>query len=351
MDQSIDLGFMPFLSDAQTFALTAENPSGEKGKGGQTASEQLGPTRKGSPCITIPAQSTAILADIKGAGCIKHIWFGLPLPKVDYEPGHNILRDMVIRMYWDDEETPSVEAPIGDFFALGQGTPAPLVSQMVTIAEGRALNCFWSMPFATSARIEIENQHTEEQPMVFYQIDGERYDCLDPKAARFHAQWRRENPTTLKKDYTLLEAKGRGHYVGTVLSLCPLRTQWWGEGEVKVYLDGDKEFPTLCGTGIEDYFLSSYGIGEWCSPYHGCPLYRGGRVSMYRWHVVDPIRFMKEIRITVQNIGYHETLAERSDDMDSTAFWYQVEPHAAFPKFPDILSRRPQEPTILDYKP
>jgi hypothetical protein len=335
---------LPLITDGESFAITGENPTGEKGRGGQAASK-LGPTRKGRPAVPVPAGQRVTLADIRGAGCIRHIWITVPPPSKDYAPGPNTWRDIVIRMWWDGAKTPCVEAPLGDFFGIGQGASVPLVSQMTTVTEGRGLNCYWPMPFAKSARIEVENQGPNDVREFFFQIDGERLRKLDKRMGRFHAQWRRENPTTLRKDYTILEAKGRGQYVGTMLSLVPLSGDWWGEGEVKFYIDGDREFPTIAGTGTEDYFGSAWGLGENSAPYHGTPLERGGRASMYRWHVPDPVRFKRDLRVAIQNIGYgKDGLFERSDDMCSTAYWYQQEPHAPFPPLPAVEQRRPREP-------
>jgi hypothetical protein len=340
--QTDPFGDISRVKDGKTFALTAENPNGEKGAGGK-ATSNLGPARKGRPSIPVPSGQTAVLADIKGPGYIRHIWITVPPPPIEFRAGANTWRDLVIRMYWDGSKTPCVEAPLGDFFGLGQGASVPLVSQMSTVSEGRGFNCYWPMPFAKSARIEIRNDGPD-LPYLFYQVDGEWAKRLPGDAGRFHAQWRRENPTTEKKDYTLLEATGRGQYVGTMLSLVPLSGNWWGEGEMKFFLDGDRQFPTICGTGMEDYFGSAWGIGEFNTPYHGAPLERGGRVSMYRWHVADPIRFQKDIRVTVQNIGYKDGLYERSDDLCSTAYWYQTEPHAPFPSLPGVEGRRPRQP-------
>ncbi len=343
----INLGRLPYLTDAETYAITAENPSGEKGKGG-TSSSNLGAARKGKPSIKLPPGQTVVLADIQGAGSIKHIWITAPPPGRPYKAGPNLWRDVVIRMYWDGSKTPCVEAPLGDFFGLGQGASVPLVSVMVSVSEGRGLNCYWPMPFGKSARIEVENQGPSDfGELFFYQIDFERYKKLDKNAARFHAQWRRENPTTLTKDYTILEALGRGHYVGTMLSLVPLSGDWWGEGEMKFFIDGDQDRPTIAGTGTEDYFGSAWGIGEFNTPYHGAPLEEKGRVSLYRWHVQDPVRFRKDLRVSIQNIGYRTGgLFERSDDMCSTAYWYQTEPHKPFPGLPNVESRRPREPVM-----
>src|SRR5205823_3757040 len=184
----IGLGRLPYITDGQSFAITAENPTGEKGKGGQ-ASSNLGPARKGRPAISLPAGKSTVLADIAGAGCIKHIWITLPPPGKDYRPGPNPLRDVVIRMYWDGSKTPCVEAPFGDFFGVGQGASIPLVSMMSTVSEGRGFNCYWPMPFGRAARIEVENQGPSEIGGFFYQIDFERVKKPDKRVGRFHAQW------------------------------------------------------------------------------------------------------------------------------------------------------------------
>ncbi len=345
-DSFLSLGRLPYVTQGESFAITAENPTGEKGKGGSSASN-LGPTRKGSPATSVAPGKTVVLADIKGAGCIKHIWITVPPPPREWRTGSNLWRDLVIRMYWDGAKNPCVEAPLGDFFGLGQGARVPINSAMISVAEGRGLNCYWPMPFAKSARIEIEHQGTEDfGQRLFYQIDFERLKKLDRRAARFHAQWRRENPTVLKKDYTILEAEGRGHYVGTTLSLVPLTGNWWGEGEVKFYIDTDRDLPTIAGTGAEDYFGSAWGLSEFSALYHGAPLEEKGRASMYRWHVQDPVRFKKDLRVTIQVIGWRDGLFERSDDICSTAYWYQEEPHKPFPALPAVVERRPREPVI-----
>jgi hypothetical protein len=294
----------------------------------------------------VPAGKTVTLAEIKGPGVIRHIWITVPPPPREFRAGPNTWRDTVIRMYWDGSAAPCIEAPLGDFFGMGQGASVPLTSQMMTIPEGRGFNCYWPMPFAKSARIEVENQGPQDIAQFFFQIDYELVKRLEKNAARFHAQWRRENPTTLKKDYAVVEVEGRGHYVGTMLSLVPLSGNWWGEGEMKFYIDDDQEYPTIAGTGLEDYFGSAWGIGEYNSPYLGAPLVANGRASMYRWHVPDPIRFKRSLRVTMQNIGYRSGLYERSDDMCSTAYWYQIEPHKRFPPLPDVNDRRPREPVF-----
>lgn len=287
-----------------------------------------------------------MLADIQGAGIIRHIWLTTPYPGPGYKPGPNVLRDLVLRMYWDGEKSPSVEVPLGDFFACGHGANVPVESRVVTVAEGHGFNCWWPMPFTKSARIEVEHQGPDTSKILFYQIDYERTPRPDTKALRFHAQWRHENPTVRGRDYTILEASGRGHFVGTVLSIVPLEGHWWGEGEVKFYLDGDREWPTVSGTGTEDYFGSGWGVGEFSSAYFGAPLNRDGRVSLYRWHIEDPIRFTQDIRVTVQQIGLKSGTGffERSDDVSSVAFWYQSEPHRPFAPLPPVEARRPRDP-------
>lgn len=351
------------LRDEQTRSITAENPDGEVGAGGQTAHEDLGVGRKGSPCLfDVDSGATETLATIDGPGTIRHIWITVPDETAAAE---TVLRDVVLRMYWDGESEPSVEVPLGDFFCNGHADRTTVESMPVVVAPSGGMNCYWPMPFREDARVEIENQHPNALPAFFYQIDyalGE----VPTDAAYFHAQWRRENPTTKGEDHTIVDGvEGEGHFVGTYLAWTALHDHWWGEGEMKAYIDGDDEFPTICGTGTEDYVG-----GAWCfleededgrprtqtysTPFLGYPQCdRGGgdsrgrgrppRHGMYRWHVPDPIRFEEDLRVTIQQIGAgREGYFERSDDVASVAYWYQTEPHASFPDFPGRDRRLPR---------
>jgi hypothetical protein len=342
-----NMGGLPLLSDAETRSISAENTTGARGAGAQ-AENHLGAGWKGRPCITLPNGETVTLAEIDGPGCIRHIWFTV----TDRGPrGRTVLRDIVLRFYWDGEETPSIEVPIGDFFANGHGMRCDINSLPVAVNPNGGMNCYWPMPFG-SARITVTNEHGEDIGGFFYQITYELADVPE-HAARLHAQWRRENPVTYHKEYTILDGvKGRGHYVGTYLAWTQLSTGWWGEGEIKFYIDGDAEHPTICGTGTEDYVG-----GAWCfadrtysTAFLGYPLRHAEpgqiiRHGLYRWHVPDPIRFKEDLRVTIQDLGFtpqptgYEPL---TDDISSVALWYQAEPHAAFPELPETRKRWPR---------
>ena len=241
---------LPFIQNARSRAINAENPTGEKGKGGM-ADSILGPSRKGSPCIpTIEPGETKVLAEMEGPGVIRHIWITV----TDRTSDQNcfVLRDLVLRMYWDEEETPSVESPLGDFFCCGFAKAYPVNSMPVVVNPTRGFNCYFPMPFRKKAKITIENQNKEAVPSFFYQVDYCLCDELPENTGYFHAQWRRQRITEKQKDYVILDGvRGSGQYVGTFLALTTLERYWWGEGEVKFYLDGDKDYPTICGTGTE----------------------------------------------------------------------------------------------------
>ena len=310
------LSSLPFARHEKSRSINAENPTGEKGKGGMTASE-LGPSRKGSPCLrNIKSGDTVTLAEIQGPGMIHHIW--ITVTDKTTEADRFVLRDLVLRMYWDDEESPSVETPLGDFFCCGFGEECIVNSLPVAAVPSRGLNCYFQMPFNKKARITLENQHANEIPAFFYQIDYGLYqDPFPSDIAYFHAQWRREKITQLQKDYVILDqVKGKGHYVGTYMALTTLERYWWGEGEIKFYIDGDEEYPTICGTGTEDYFGGSWSFAKqingktveqnYCTPYMGYPYYSSHDEKIhnlyhnddcmpmrgfYRWHIQDPICF------------------------------------------------------------
>ena len=347
-------------------AINAENPYGEKGKGGMAASD-LGPSRKGSPCLReLEPGSVTTLGEITGPGEIKHIWITVTDRT---EQDYYVLRDLILRIYWDDEESPSVETPLGDFFCCGFGRGCIVNSMPIAVNPARGMNCYFPMPFNKKARITIENQHVCAIPAFFYQIDYLLLDEAQENVAYFHAKWNREKLTEKQKDYTILEGvKGKGHYVGTYLALTTLERYWWGEGELKIYLDGDDEYPTICGTGTEDYFGGAWSFASqkegrtiennYCTPYLGYPFYSANDKTVhnfyhnddimpqrgfYRWHIVDPILFEKDIRVTIQQIGVcHTGLFERQDDVSSVAYWYQSEPHVVFRPLPKKEDRWPR---------
>jgi hypothetical protein len=339
------LGTIFRLSDAETRSISAENKTGEKGKAGMAtdgawanAARELGQKWKVSPCINLDAQSTTVLADITGPGIIQHIWITVD-PKA--------YRDCILRMYWDGESDPSVEVPLGDFFANGHAMRCTINSLPIAVNPTGGFNSYFPMPFRNHAKITIENQRPEEIRSFFYQIDYSLTDVSD-QAAYFHAQWRRTNPLPYKTDYTILDdVKGKGHYVGTYMAWGQNNNGWWGEGEIKFFIDGDAEFPTICGTGTEDYFGGAWCFGEtFSTPYLGYPLWHkvSGeliRHGLYRWHIQDPIRFKQDLKVTMQALGWRSEgrYLPLQDDIASVAYWYQTEPHATFPKILDRDAR------------
>jgi len=352
---SMNLGNLSRLSNAVTRSISAENPNGAKGQGGMAtegagaiAARELGQGWKVSPRITLAGNSTVVLADIEGPGAVQHIWMTV-------NPA--VWRQLVLRFYWDHEETPSVEVPMGDFFCNGWGVRCNVNSLPVAVNPAGGFNSYWEMPFREHARITLENLSPDEVKSFYYQID---YTLTDVPADRayFHAQWRRSNPLPYMDVHTLLEGvQGRGQYVGTYIAWGVQSNGWWGEGEIKFYLDGDTDWPTICGTGTEDYFGGAWNFehpkgeyGVYSTPFLGLPqvikpdgLYQSQqRFGMYRWHVMDPIRFQQDLRATIQALGWRSTLEGKrrylplQDDIASTAFWYQTEPHAPFPELPGL---------------
>jgi hypothetical protein len=349
----VNLGNLYRLSNAKTRSISPENFNGEKGKGGMaTAGTGSGPARdlgkgwKISPSVVIKAKTTFTVAEIDGSGSIQHIWM---------TPTGN-WRYSILRFYWDDETTPSVEVPVGDFFGMGWGKYSPLVSLPVCVNPGSAFNCYWPMPFRKKCKITMEN--IDDRDMVlYYQVDYVLTDIASD-AAYFHAQFRRVNPLPYKENFVLVDSiHGKGQYVGTYIAYGSNKNGWWGEGEIKFYMDDDTDYPTICGTGTEDYFCGSYdfdtqkknaagveesGYTEFCTPYSGLHQVIKGdghyenaqRFGMYRWHITDPIRFEKNLKVTIQDLGWRHDgrYLPLQDDISSTVFWYQSEPHMSFPK-------------------
>ncbi len=308
--------------------------------------------------LTIAPGEIVTLANISGAGSINHIWVTIA-PEGTAEPDY--LRRLVLRMYWDDETEPSVLVPIGDFFGIGHGRTANFVSAPLQMSpqNGKGFNCFFHMPFASGARMEVASELESESVYFYYYVDYEQFDTLEDGLGRFHAQWRRENPTDGESErgqsnhefqgcgeniggegnYTILEAEGRGHYVGCVLNIHNLRDtsewNWYGEGDDMIFIDGETWPPSLHGTGTEDYFNTAWApTQDYHAPYHGVTLPGGENwaepVSLYRFHIEDPATFERSVRVTIE----HGHANKRSDDISSTAYWYQTEPHRPF----DLLS-------------
>lgn len=344
------LSAVSFLSDAETRSISPENITGEPGKGAMTPLEQgtaknaardLGDGWKVNPYLLMPPGEVTVLADIRGSGTIQHIWMTSGSP--DW-------RNQILRIYWDGSDIPAVECPLGDFFACGWGQYAQVSSLAVCVNPGKAFNCYWAMPFRKACRITMENR-TEQVVPLYYQVTYELGE-VPASAAYFHAQFRRVNPLPYKGVFTILDGiEGRGQYVGTYMAWGVNNSGWWGEGEIKFYMDGDKEYPTICGTGTEDYFCGSYNFDvagqytEFTTPYAGLAqvlrpdgAYRSQtRFSLYRWHLTDPIRFKKDLRITIQALGWRSggRYLPLQDDMAAVAFFYLDKPACALPPLPD----------------
>ncbi len=345
----MNMGNLSRLSSAKTRSISPENFTGEKGKGGMSIdgpaagnARELGQGWKVSPWVKIKCGETFTLAEIEGPGAIQQIWM---------TPTGN-WRHSIIRIYWDDQEYPSVECPVGDFFACGWGEFAQVSSLAVCINPGSAFNCYWEMPFKKKCIITMTNINPDDMTL-YYQINYTLTEVPED-CAYFHASFRRVNPLPYKSVYTILDnVSGQGHYVGTYMAWGVNNCGWWGEGEIKFYLDDDREFPTICGTGTEDYFCGSYNFEnrlskqyqEFTTPYSGLSqvirpdgLYKSQtRFGLYRWHIADPIRFEKNIRVTIQALGWRSDgrYLPLQDDIASVAYWYQTLPGSKLSPLPD----------------
>lgn len=343
-------------------SISFENPTGEPGSGGKAVNEHIGPGRKGRAYKVITANETVVLSDIKQAGTIRHIWMTGEFLNHEWLKDKSIdrlklLRNIVIRAYWDNQEYASIECPLGDFMGLAHSKVTSYQSAVHSVGEEAALNIWLPMPFSKSAKITLTNESFLNFAL-FYQIDYTINDKHSEDVGRLHVLFRRENPTTIKKDFELLPMrKGKGVFVGAVVGVRTLRDDWWGEGEIKFYLDSDTDYPTICGTGSEDWVGLSYGIQETTFQYHGCNLnfksektsefndkktgevkeFNTEYISMYRWHLLDPVFWKEDCRITIQQIGccYYE----RSDDWSTATFWYEPVPSAPLPPMPDAEER------------
>jgi hypothetical protein len=293
-----------------------------------------------SPSLDVAPGQTFTLGDIDGPGMLQHLWI----------TGRRLGRDTILRVYWDGQPRPSVECPLGDFFATGWGPFAQLSSVPVAVNPHNGWNCYWEMPFRRHALLTLENRGVESAT-IYYQLTYALTDLPDD-VAYFHAQFRRTNPVPYESVHTLLDGvSGNGHYVGTYLAVGVTNNGWWGEGEIKFFLDGDTDYPTICGTGTEDYFGGAYDWDvegqyvTYTTPYLGMHqvlkpngLYQSQmRFGMYRWHIPDPIRFERELRVTLQALGWRSgrRFLPLQCDMTSVAYWYQTLPTAPFPALPD----------------
>jgi hypothetical protein len=326
------------------------------------------PTGDNRDRLTIVRGETVTLLDVKGPGCITHIWFTLDSIEEFY------LRKAVLKIYWDGEETPSVNVPVGDFFGIGHAQTRSYAALVMAMApnKGAGLNCYLPMPFSTGARIEVTNQNVASETRLYYNIDYELWNEPDESLGRLHACWKRQNPChgieepaemdectfahaghnlSDADNYLILEAQGSGQFIGCNLNIHNLRRvkgegNWYGEGDEMMFIDGDNEGkrwpPTINGTGTEDYFNTAWGPDTaFASPFFGLTMPGGkdfsGFISWYRWHIPDPVRFTRSIRVSIE----HGHANRRSDDYSSTAYWYQLEPHAPFDLAP-MLERLPR---------
>ncbi|MHC1787397.1 MAG: glycoside hydrolase family 172 protein [Christensenellales bacterium] len=345
------MGLAAGLYEVETRSVSPENLSGGKGCGAACelrdgsaglAARDLGKGWKVNPYLHLQPGETITLADVLGEGAIKHIWL---TPTGEW-------RGQILRCYWDGSDTPSVETPLGDFFAAGWGSYYQNNSLAVCVNPGKAFNCYWTMPFRKGFRVTLENRSLEAT-RVYYQIDYELFR-VPPHLGYFHAQFRRVNPLPYGEVYTILDdIHGRGKYVGTYLAWGVHDNGWWGEGEVKFYLDGDREYPTLCGTGTEDYFCGSYDFEDpvhqdrylpFSTPYTGLQVVEPDRLygsqmrfGLYRWHLQDPIYFKQDLRVTIQALGWRSggRYLPLKDDIASVAYWYQEAICQTMPALPD----------------
>lgn len=355
------LGGLPLMTDTETRLVSPENPTGERGKGGMAKPDpndpdlpfsrsavHLGQGWKVRPFVKPKAGETITIMDVAGPGTIQHIWM---VTETNWS-GNG--RGCILRFYWDDEKEPSIEVPMTDFFAVGHDLFAKVNSLAVVVNPMSALNCYWPMPFRKHARVTFTNESDKDLGLLTYQITYAKGE-LPPGTGYFHAQWRKATVDASHPDYTILDnVRGKGKYVGTFLAWTQLHSGWFGEGEVKFFLDGDGTFPTICGTGTEDYFGGSYGFPElYSNAYAGNVLdnrnagENGPRKwSLYRWHIMDPISFHKDLRVTIQALGWYTGTPggyrPLADDVASVAYWYQVEPHAPFPRLPELKDRWPR---------
>jgi len=303
----------------------------------------------------VPPGETHVLMDARGPGVITHIWLTFlgPEPQAWAPQGSANHQELLLRMYWDGRAAPAVEVPVGDFFANCFGRRSEVISLPVVVEDADSYNCFWPMPFRESARLEIVNQSARPLSLLYYNIDWIEKPVA-PDTPYFHARYRQEYPVKPGQDYVVLETRGKGHYVGTVLAVRTRSPAWFGEGDEKIYVDGEAQ-PSIWGTGTEDYFLSAWGLKRTSTPYFGVPHFDqwgivGGHTSAYRWHLADPIVFNTGLKVTFEHWGWispdenpeRKSMSwnEREDDYASVAFWYQTGEPSPQPPVPPAAERR-----------
>lgn len=365
----------PFrVRELQSRSVTQENPTGGKGLGGKGRGN--GNCRKGAPALkNIKPGETKTLCDIAGPGMIRHIWM-----TIGEDRSPETMRSVILRIYWDDSDHPSVEAPMGDFFGVAHGRTVHYMSPYLGTPEGRGFQCYFPMPFGKRCRITFENDSPKTLSWLWYQVDYTLGDAFSPDMGLFHAHFRRENPCPADRDYCLLDTRGAaGVFAGAVIGVNPGLPGWWGEGEMKFYIDGDTRYPTICGTGTEDYLCSGWGMNLHSAIYTGVnyeardPRGQQQFVSFYRFHIHDPIYFQSDLRVELQQLGAGSPVAgesteafcrkhnlngphihpipdqpgalmsnwlyDRSDDYCSTVFWYQRPTGQPLPPLPDREAR------------
>ncbi len=357
-DSSAGLGSLANLTpDSQSRMVSPENPTGGKGMGAMAvpgpdlpfsaAASELGQGWKVNPFLRLAPHSTTTIMDVSGPGVVEHIWMATT------QNFRGVGRALVLRFYWDDETDPSVEVPLPDFFAIGNDRFAPVNSLPIVDVPAASMNCYWPMPFRRHGRITITNDSDSTVPLFTYQIDY-RLGPVPLDAGYFHAQWRRATVDPSNAIYTILDGvKGEGRYAGTFLAWTQMSTGWFGEGEVKFFIDGDTGFPTIVGTGTEDYFGADWGlpalystayVGNVLDPKNPDPDGGPPQHSLYRWHIMDPVAFHHDLRVTIQDLGWYPSGKYQllGDNIASVAYWYQKEPHAPFPPFPPLAKRWPR---------
>lgn len=346
----------------ETRWASPENPGGERGRGAQANAG-----RKGRPSIPVKAGEQVTLAEVRGSsGAVRRIWATIS------DRGPAMLRGLRMEIFWDGARQPAVSAPWGDFFGAGLGRMPRFDAALFSNPEGRSFNCFVPMPFRSGMKIVLTNESGADLRSLYYDVDYTLGDRHGPDMLYFHAHWRRENPTRMQRDYELLpQVKGRGRFLGVNAGVIADRERyldsWWGEGEVKVYLDGDDGLPTLAGTGTEDYIGTAWGQGHYFTPYQGCHIADREKMQygFYRYHVPDPVWFSREARVTIQQIGYAgkgalakfpgavrragkempemertaEGLFERQDDWSSCAYFYLDRPENGLPPLAPAAER------------
>ena len=340
MTMHIDLGNLALSREAESRSLSAENPTGEKAKGamadpgGEGAARELGQGWKVRPCLNLKANETVTIMDNEGPGVIRHMW-------ITFNSSH--YRDAIIRIYWDGQDEPSVQAPLGDFLCNSWKDRQNILAIPINVNPSGGMNIYFPMPFRKHAKITVENDSPNELGGFFYTINY-TLEAVPDDALYFHAFWRRSNPLPYGEAFLMVDGiKGRGQYVGTFMAWQQNNAGWWGEGEIKMFLDGDKEFPTICGTGTEDYFGGAWGFGaDFSAPYLGfqqvsgtsCEV--GARMTLYRFHVHDPVYFKSDLKVTMQALGWRGEgrYLPMQDDIASVVYWYQTLPHVPFETMP-----------------